>query len=138
MFRSRPRDFSESEETSWMREDKPGEFYQLYCKFMADTHHAMIEISSDPDSLRDSLGEEPSLITKRHFYKRIASMTNEVRRGFLRDIVAGHKLIVKETEARASEFLDTQPLEGLPPEQIGKHLAKMMLHCMSRKSNDSE
>ena len=133
MFRKKPRDFSESEETQWMRESEAGEFYRLYCMHATQAHNALLKITRNVSS-RAFLGEKPALMSERKFYKSISAMTNEIRMKHLRNMVVGYEVTHKETEARISAFQAEHPMEEVPADQLGQYIARMLFEGMGRKS----
>ena len=133
MFRKKPCDFSESEETLWMKEKEAGEFYKLYRTYATNTHSALLKVVL-LESSRVSLGEKPSLLGERTFYKRVTAMVDEVRRRYLRDIIVGYEVTNREAEARISAFQEEHPMEEVPVDQLGQYVARMLFEGMGRKS----
>lgn len=116
-----------------MRENEQGQFYSLYVTYMQESRKRLLELMHSPTGRELLLSEDEWLLQKNIFYQRLDEMTEEVREGFLRNIVGGYALASKGYEARYAQCKDENPIEEAESAaEIGTRIAQNMVGAWRR------
>ena len=100
---------------------------------MKDSYHALLKIVEDL-SAREFIQENESMMSEQKFYERIANITREARMSVLRDVIAGHGILMKESEARAAEFMEEHSIEEVKTAKgLGEYFAKMSFDTIVKR-----